>query len=606
MKRQTHYFALSIASLFLAACGGSSQDRPQDENPITISFSAAPKYILASEPVALTWNAEDTSFCTISGVFETTKASRANRLQATEFSATIPVPTDPNPVTPTQPLAILPASGSTTVYPTESTSYSLNCTDSKDAVFSSELEIIISADADADQYPDALEAIVGTRSDDPDSDDDGLLDGLEDKNRNGMVDDGETSPTDPASRNPYYCDSVRIDNENNGLDVVSNCINPEVLAAGDRHVCLIMDNGYTRCWGRNLFSQLGRSGEDIGDDETAASGSTLYGLIQISAGDSTTCGVHYSGSVHCWGHGQYGVTGHGNELTSTFANARVDLPEPAIQVSTSGEHSCAVTETGKLYCWGHNSTGQLGYGNKEDIGDWESPASAGAVELASPVKQVSTGFGFTCALLVSGSVKCWGNPSQGTTGWQADYLTYGNYVGDDPGETPVGFPFVTLNGGATYEISSGRLHSCAMSVGAMTCWGQGAEGKLGYGFTDNVGDDELASAYGAVPYGGGEVTNIATGGSGSCVSLADGNARCWGAPTLLGGETMGDDEPASNAPDFDFGGKKSIYIARGGSFICALMRDQSVYCWGLNDSGQLGLGHVNPVNDALSGAVSYR
>lgn len=605
MKCNILYFALSILTLLTAACGSSSPGSQPGDSPVTISFSASPKYILASEAANLKWNAEGTDFCTISGVFESTEGGKANRLQQPNATASISAPTLENAG---DSLAILPASGSTTVHTTETTNYTLTCTDSDGASHIEELEVAISTDVDSDNYPDDLEAIVGTRSDDPDSDDDGLLDGLEDKNRNGMLDVGETSPTDPASRNPYYCDGVRYDNEGDGLDTISNCINPQILAAGDRHACLIMDNGYTRCWGRNQFSQLGRSGEDIGDDETATSGSFLRGLIQISAGDSTTCGVHYSGSVHCWGQGKYGATGHGNELSSTYGHSKIDLPEAAIQVSTSGEHSCAVTETGKLYCWGQGHWGQLGYGNQEDVGDWELPASVGPVEIASQIKQVSTGKNFTCALNTSGSVKCWGASALGLTGWMADYLTYGGYVGDQPGETPGALPILSLNGGATYQISSQFLHSCAMSVGAMTCWGQGSEGKLGYGSEEDVGDDELASAFGSVPYGGGDVTNITTNGNRTCVNLANGDARCWGAPFLYlpGEEAIGDDEPASNAPLIDFGGKKSSYIALGGGFACALMHDQTLYCWGLNDAGQLGLGHVDPVSTALSGEVDYR
>ncbi len=609
MRNSIHIIVLAMLSMGMMACSGqsASPDQQNTETPtITIEFSASPAIILANEMATLSWSAEGASSCTIPGVFFSGgEKAKGGAALFSSLSKEIPLPDLGGGD------AVLPSAGNTGVAPTESTIYTITCTNEDGLSQSATAEIIFSLDADEDGYPDTLEILVGTKSNDPDSDDDGILDGLEDLNRNGLVDGNETDPTNPASRNPYYCDSIRHDNEGDGLDVLSTCINPEKFAAGDRHACLIMDNGLMRCWGGNNFFQLGVSGENIGDDETAAErGISFSGLIQVSARGSTTCALRHSGTVLCWGRGHYGVTGQAHENLQTFAQANVNLPEPAIQVSTSGTHSCAVSVTGSLYCWGRNSFGELGYGNKDDIGDNEHPDSVGPVDIGAPVKQVSTGSGFTCALLVSGQVKCWGVGTQGQIGWEADYAQYEAYPGDQEGETPVAFPFVSLNGGSTYEISSGRHHTCAMSGGALNCWGQGSDGKLGHGNTENLGDDELASDFGAVPYGGGDVTNIATGGAGTCVSLSNGNAKCWGASAFGIGygntDTIGDDEPASAGGNLDFDGKRSIYIASGGGFSCALMHDQTVYCWGNNDVGQLGLGNTTPVSNSVLGEVDYR
>jgi len=574
----------AMFSVGLMACSDSGKQNAETPS-MTIEFAASPSLLLASESSILSWHVEGAASCTIPGIIYSGGAEEVNLG---------PVP--------------LPSTGNTEVMPIESTIYTITCTNEAGLSQSATAEITLSLDADDDGYPDSLEILVGTKTDDADSDDDGLLDGQEDRNRNGLVDEGETDPTNPASRNPYYCDSIRQDNEGDGLDVLSNCINPEKFALGDRHACLIMDNGLTRCWGRNQFSQLGIGGEDIGDDETAAErGISFSGLIQISAGNSTTCALRDGGTVLCWGRGNQGVTGQGHENSQTFANATVRLPESSIQVSTSGDHSCAVSVIGNLYCWGNNEFGQLGYENQEDIGDDEHPDVVGPVNIGAAVKQVSTGTGFTCVLLVSGQVKCWGGPFRG---WEADYEQYEAYPGDQEGEIPAVFPFVSLNGGSTFQISSGRHHTCAMSNGAMDCWGQGSDGKLGHANTENLGDDELASDFGAVPYGGGDVTNIATGGAGTCISLASGDARCWGASAFGIGygntDTIGDDEPAAAAGNLDFGGKRSIYIASGGGFSCALMQDQTVYCWGNNDAGQLGLGNTAPVSSSILGEVDYR
>ena len=91
--------------------------------------------------------------------------------------------------------------------------------------------------------------------------------------------------------------------------------------------------------------------------------------------------------------------------------------------------TCAVLVGGAVRCWGRAVQGELGYGNLEDIGDDETPASAGDVPVGGPVARIDVGFFHTCAVLVSGGIRCWGRASTGALG-------YGNTedIGDD--ETP--------------------------------------------------------------------------------------------------------------------------------------------------------------------------
>jgi len=108
---------------------------------------------------------------------------------------------------------------------------------------------------------------------DPDSDDDGLVDSVEDRNGNGLLDPTETDPLNPATRNAYYCDGIRLDNENDGFDVASSCRNPERLSLGANHACIythatgFTDEEQLRCWGRNGQRQLGFNAGNVGDDE---------------------------------------------------------------------------------------------------------------------------------------------------------------------------------------------------------------------------------------------------------------------------------------------------------------------------------------------------
>jgi hypothetical protein len=150
-------------------------------------------------------------------------------------------------------------------------------------------------------------------------------------------------------------------------------------------------------------------------------------------------------------------------------------------------------------CWGAGGFGRLGYGNTNNIGDTETPGSVGPVFLGAGRRAVaiSAGHYHTCALLDTGAVRCWG---YGTSG----QLGYGNMdsIGDD--ETPGSVGPVFLGAGRrAVAISAGDSHTCALlDTGAVRCWGVGFSGQLGYGNTDWIGDDETPGSVGPVDLGG--------------------------------------------------------------------------------------------------------
>jgi hypothetical protein len=106
----------------------------------------------------------------------------------------------------------------------------------------------------------------------------------------------------------------------------------------------------------------------------------------------------------------------------------VDVGGTVTQIVAGENHTCALLDTGSVRCWGLGTSGRLDYGNTNDIGDNETPASAGNVNVGGTVTQVVTG-SQTYALLDTGTVRCWGSSSNGMLG-------YGNttIIGDD--ETP--------------------------------------------------------------------------------------------------------------------------------------------------------------------------
>ncbi|MCB9683366.1 MAG: hypothetical protein H6733_18015 [Alphaproteobacteria bacterium] len=269
------------------------------------------------------------------------------------------------------------------------------------------------------------------------------------------------------------------------------------LAAGPARSCVVRPHGRTSCWGDGRFGANGnRFTIDLG--YTRQPGYTFpvqadQPIRAVSSGETFTCGLYDDGSVHCWGRirrGHLGVPG----LTGTML---VD-PSPALSfgaalsIASGDEHTCAVTLDHHLVCWGRNVHGQLGLGHDRDIGDDEEAYPAGLVDLP-PVRAVAAGAAHTCALLMDQTVRCWGEGADGRLGnlSSAD-------IGDDE---PIG-PAVDV-GGPVRAIAAGEAHTCVILDNAdedVVCWGYGADGRLGYGTTDTIGDDETPASAGPVAF----------------------------------------------------------------------------------------------------------
>jgi alpha-tubulin suppressor-like RCC1 family protein len=211
-------------------------------------------------------------------------------------------------------------------------------------------------------------------------------------------------------------------------------------------------------------------------------------------------------------------------------------------VVAGGYHTCILTNDGRIVCWGMNFAGQLGYGHTNTLGDNENPYQASYVNTNGvPVVQLAAGFHYTCALTVNGSVLCWGLNTYGQLGYG-----HTNNIGDD--ELPSTAGYVQLPGGITVmQVVAANRHTCALAQnGSVACWGYNQEGELGLGNTNQIGDDEAPSSAGFT--------------------------KLTFAVSLLG------TGPAA-------------------AHTCAVTANGSAICWGRNDFGQLGYGHVNNIGD---------
>lgn len=383
------------------------------------------------------------------------------------------------------------------------------------------------------------------------------------------------------------------------------------IGVGDTHACVVRRTGAVRCFGEASLGRLGYGNPDnIGDDELAAIAGNVplgFDAVTITAGRAHTCARSAAGNVRCWGEaaasGYGGAENIGLDVTPAEVGD-VDIGGTVTQVSAGGGFTCALLDTGNVRCWGIDTRGQLGYGGARSPG--ETPAAAGDLDIGARVEQVATGESHACALIEGGRVRCWGNHVSGALGYAGLFLP----IGDD--ETPAEVGDVPIDG-TVVRVAAGKQHTCVLlDTGRVRCWGVAENGRLGVDDPDGqtvIFDPErgtvilrLDDASMAVDVDvGGDVVDIACGSYHTCALLDTGAVRCWGSSHLgqLGygdDRTIGDTEPPSSAGDVDVGGKV-IAIAAGGSDTCAILETGGVRCWGNNRSGQLGYGHTDDIGD---------
>jgi cysteine-rich repeat protein len=399
---------------------------------------------------------------------------------------------------------------------------------------------------------------------------------------------------------------VELDGCDASCNLAPNHLNG--LDTGGTHTCAIGDEGQLRCWGSGENGRLGYGNtQTIGDDEPAsAAGDVDVGgaVKQVVTGSAHTCALLHTGQVRCWGYGYWGRLGYGNTQDigddETPASAGdVDLGGPVNSLAAGYNHTCAIMQSGNVRCWGHGGAGQLGYGNTEAVGDDETPASMGDVSLPDVVIALALGQAHSCAILKDGTAQCWGEYEHGKIGFANQ-----QNVGDD--ELPTSGGPIDV-GGTVAQISAGAGHTCALlTSGGVLCWGSAFYSALGYQNEEHLGDDEPEASGGALDLGTGLVRGITTTTTHNCALMQGDTLRCWGnnADGKLGyghANDIGDDEAPGSGGDVSVGGPVA-QVATGNSHTCARLTSGALRCWGRNESGQLGYGHTESIGDDESAA----
>lgn len=364
------------------------------------------------------------------------------------------------------------------------------------------------------------------------------------------------------------------------------------VALGGYHTCALFDHDddtgtsdEVRCWGANDRGQLG-----VGNTTTVATPYSLdsTGFVALGWADDTqgiATGFSHScawsaSQIKCWGSNSSGQLGiNSNDGYRTSPGAAVDIGTAGIdfelveQVVAGSDHTCALLRLNlyesSVVCWGSNLKGQLGYGHTDNIGTEDHPfpgtdlalvpatgvplRSTSDVTARNKVTQLASGDLHTCARFNHGAVKCWGYGEYGQLGYGDPTLVA---LGDEPSDDLT--QKINLGTYSATSVTAGSYHTCIQAeiVGVpdtiiVRCWGFNSNGQLGYGHTNDIGDDEVPDdALGSVFLAGdldGSRDNVSTGTSHTCALLAGGKVQCWGRARFgqLGYgniEDIGDDE----------------------------------------------------------------
>jgi alpha-tubulin suppressor-like RCC1 family protein len=233
-------------------------------------------------------------------------------------------------------------------------------------------------------------------------------------------------------------------------------------AAGGSHSCGLTTDGAISCWGANGAGQLGTG--DLVPSEIPRQVSLPMQAVDVRTGFDVTCALLTDASVWCWGANLEGQLGQDDTYPGTDSPVplRVGSENDWTAVSPGQGHACGLRAPGRLYCWGRNSTFELGQGNTEPQ-ELRLPTQVGT---NSDWVEVTCGQDISCARKRDGTAWCWGTMVSGALA-AGDVAPHGT-----PTRVPVGDDWT--------QLSSGTFHTCGLRAGGtLSCAGRNTEGQIG-------------------------------------------------------------------------------------------------------------------------------
>jgi alpha-tubulin suppressor-like RCC1 family protein len=341
-------------------------------------------------------------------------------------------------------------------------------------------------------------------------------------------------------------------------------------SARGSHVCTTTPAG-RRCWGDNSLGQVGQ-GLPPEDTATAMSVDGAVDVAALASQDYHTCALTDSGTVRCWGANDSGQLGqsHTRNLPVPVTVAGIGVAQA---LAVGHHHACALNTIDEVYCWGHNGSGQLGVGDTDPhLGPQK------VIGLAPGIFQLAAGRQHTCALHSDRHISCWGNNQVGQLG-----------NGSSDAASPV--PVALDSAVAFDKVVAGADHGCALTASdAVMCWGSNYDGQLGEG--------DLVPEYSASPVAvqnSAGASQLVAGQFHTCLLVSDqiglGIVKCWGndsAGQLGNGPATTAPMPA---PVTSYSGFVSELFA-GGYGTCLRQPISTITCWGSSTRLQFGSGSI--------------
>jgi alpha-tubulin suppressor-like RCC1 family protein len=352
-------------------------------------------------------------------------------------------------------------------------------------------------------------------------------------------------------------------------------------------------------------------------------------VTRIAArGGAHACAVLQSGSVRCWGANASGQAGKGDDtgVVPAFVATPTEVAtiSGAVAVSATGDGTsgttCVVSGGGAVSCFGSDASGQLGRGAAPSTTPHPEP-----VELADVrAKSVTLGGTFAFAIGTDDRLWSWGanegyqlaRPTAADAGVAstpalAETITFAPR--SCAGTSTTSF-VVSANGelvswgGGTLEtlgrlssltrdpapaamalseverVTAGATHACALRRSRVYCWGKNEHGQLGSG---TLADAPLPARV-VLPKGVLAV-DVVAGGDNTCVIASSGDVYCWGAneSSQVGANARVDPSTPHRVDGIT---EQAVALGVMERSVCALLRSGAVTCWGDNLLGQLGRG----------------
>lgn len=357
----------------------------------------------------------------------------------------------------------------------------------------------------------------------------------------------------------------------------------------------------------------------------------------LRARHNTTCAIAETGDVYCWGGNDYGQLGIGSLGGPQVTPALVSGGHKFSALSLGETHTCGIAMTG-TFCWGSNSRGEGGNGSYGLPRATPTRVVGGdafrIIDANGLIDLETTGFGVcidvdcrahACALDLDGKASCWGSsvsspaprPVAATLRFTAFSTSVGSWCGIATdaltycSDGPIGAAF---DSPGFESISRGRSHSCGIvRSGDAYCWGANSNNQLGAP-TSTSCFLRLFGSYPCSPVpvlvaGGHRFAQIsASNGGHTCAFSAAMDIYCWGLDNA-GQIGIGNFAP-SGTPVRILSNQKFASVSAGADYTCAVTVNGEGYCWGGNGSGQLGdgtqAGSSIPVLVRMPAGVRFR